>query len=75
MDRLPESGWSKLIKRHNRAKSGTEYELPPVFFRAKAGHALLQKHGARVAFRSIRIRTLKPMPVPAKAIPPTIFTN
>jgi len=54
---------------------GTKYELPPVFFRAETGHVLLQDHGARVAFRSIRIRTLKAMPAPAKASPPTILTN
>ena len=58
VDRSPESEWSKLIKRHNREKSGTKYELPPAFFQAKTGHILLQDHGARVAFRGIRIREL-----------------
>jgi hypothetical protein len=58
VDRSPESEWSKLIKRHNLQKSGTKYELLPAFFQAETGHVLLQDHGARVAFRSIRIRTL-----------------
>jgi hypothetical protein len=75
VDRSPESEWSKLIKRHNLENRGTKYELPPAFFQAETGHILLQDHGARVAFRSIRIRTLKPMPAPAKAVLPPILTN
>ncbi len=58
VDRSPQSEWSKLIKRHNQEKSGTKYELPPAFFQAETGHILLQDHGARVAFRNIRIRKL-----------------
>jgi hypothetical protein len=58
VDRSSESEWSRLINRHNDKKRGTKYELPPEFFQAETGHILLQDHGARVAFRSIRIRRL-----------------
>ena len=58
VDPAPDSEWSKRIKERNRRKKGTKFELPDEFFRATTGNILLQDHGARVAFRNIRIRGL-----------------
>ncbi|HUT12944.1 MAG TPA: DUF1080 domain-containing protein [Thermoguttaceae bacterium] len=59
VDHSPDSEWSKLIGQHNLGKAGTKYELPGGFFRAETGPILLQDHGARTAFRTIRIRELE----------------
>jgi|GEM_PF-1119546 len=60
IDHAPDSEWSKLIKRRNKEKdvAGTKFELPAEFFKTTTGPILLQDHGARVAFRNIRIRKL-----------------
>jgi hypothetical protein len=58
IDHAPGSEWSKLIAKRNTETKGTKFELPPEFFKTRAGPILLQDHGARVAFRNIRIRRL-----------------
>ena len=52
-DHAPHSRWSKLL-----AETKSKDHFAEAFFKAKRGHILLQDHGARVAFRSIRIRRL-----------------
>lgn len=58
IDHAPGTEWSKLIAERNAETKGTKFELPAEFFKTKAGPILLQDHGARVAFRNIRIRKL-----------------
>lgn len=58
IDNAPGSEWSKLINKRNAETKGTKFELPTEFFKAETGPILLQDHGARVAFRNIRIRKL-----------------
>ncbi len=58
IDHAPGSEWSKLINKRNAETKGTKFELPAEFFKTEAGPILLQDHGARVAFRNIRIRKL-----------------
>ena len=58
IDHAPGSEWSKLIAKRNEEKKGTKFELPDEFFKTASGPILLQDHGARVAFRNIRIRRL-----------------
>jgi len=52
-DPAPESRWSKLLD--SRKPRG---HFAEGFFRAPEGHILLQDHGARVAFRRIRLRQI-----------------
>ncbi|MHC4603009.1 MAG: family 16 glycoside hydrolase [Planctomycetota bacterium] len=56
IDHAPGSEWSKLVAKRNAETKGTKFELPAEFFKAGTGPILLQDHGARVAFRNIRIR-------------------
>ncbi|MHC4097424.1 MAG: family 16 glycoside hydrolase [Planctomycetota bacterium] len=58
IDHAPGSEWSKLVAKRNAETKGTKFELPPEFFKTETGPILLQDHGARVAFRNIRIRKL-----------------
>lgn len=67
VDHAPDSEWSRLIEKRNLEKKGTKFELPDGFMKAETGHILLQDHGARVAFRSIRIRRL---PATGRDAPP-----
>ncbi|MFQ5809767.1 MAG: DUF1080 domain-containing protein, partial [Armatimonadota bacterium] len=53
VDPAPESQWSELL-----AEPKSAGHFAPDFFKAKTGPILLQDHGARVAFRNIRIREL-----------------
>ncbi|MGB2823448.1 MAG: DUF1080 domain-containing protein [Phycisphaerae bacterium] len=53
VDLAPDSRWSKLL-----AETKSQGHFAEAFFKAKRGHILLQDHGARVAFRNIRIRPL-----------------
>jgi hypothetical protein len=53
VDPAPDSEWSKLL-----AEPKSVEHFAPDFFRARTGPILLQDHGARVAFRNIRIREL-----------------
>jgi len=53
IDFAPDSEWFKLL-----ASKKSEDHFAEGFFRANTGPILLQDHGARVAFRSIRIRKL-----------------
>jgi len=53
VDHAPGSPWSRLV-----GKTKSKGHFAEGFFRAKRGHILLQDHGARVAFRNIRIRPL-----------------
>lgn len=54
VDPAADSRWSKLL-----ADAQSKDHFAPDFFRAKTGHILLQDHGARVAFRNLRIRKLE----------------
>ena len=65
IDHAPGSEWSKLLAKRNAETKGTKFELPPEFFKAETGPILLQDHGARVAFRNIRIRKLPKILPPA----------
>ncbi|MBA7683684.1 hypothetical protein ES703_92064 [subsurface metagenome] len=58
IDHAPGSEWSKLVAKRNAETKGTKFELPAEFFKTETGPILLQDHGARVAFRNIRIRKL-----------------
>jgi len=58
IDHAPGSEWSKLVAKRNAKTKGTKFELPEEFFKTETGPILLQDHGARVAFRNIRIRKL-----------------
>ena len=51
IDPAPDSQWSKLLE-----SKKSEDHFARDFFRARTGPILLQDHGARVAFRNIRIR-------------------
>jgi hypothetical protein len=53
VDPAPDSEWSKLL-----ADPKSRDHFAPDFFKARTGPILLQDHGARVAFRNIRIREL-----------------
>ena len=53
VDPAPGSEWSKLL-----ADPRSKDHFAAGFFKAKTGPILLQDHGARVAFRNIRIREL-----------------
>jgi len=53
VDPGPDSEWSKLLANPKSAEHFAEG-----FFKAKEGPILLQDHGARVAFRNIRIHEL-----------------
>jgi len=61
IDHASGSEWSKLIAKRNTETKGTKFELPTEFFKTGTGPILLQDHGARVAFRNIRIRKLPKM--------------
>ena len=58
IDHTPGRELSKLIAKRNEEKKGTKFELPEEFFQTASGPILLQDHGARVAFRNIRIRKI-----------------
>lgn len=53
VDHAPDSKWSRLLQ----SKKADDH-FAEGFFKAKTGPILLQDHGARVAFRNIRIRKL-----------------
>ena len=53
IDPAPDSQWSKLLE-----SKKSEDHFARDFFRARTGPILLQDHGARVAFRNIRIRKI-----------------
>ncbi len=59
VDHIPGSEWSKIVAVRNEEKKGTKYEIPEEFFKTERGNILLQDHGARVAFRNIRILDLE----------------
>jgi len=53
VDHAPYSQWSKLLQ-----SKKSEGHFAKDFFKARTGPILLQDHGARVAFRNIRIRKI-----------------
>lgn len=53
VDPAPDSQWSRLLE-----SKKSEGHFAEGFFKAKTGPILLQDHGARVAFRNIRIRKI-----------------
>ena len=60
----PDSEWSKLLE-----SKKAEDHFDEGFFKAKTGSILLQDHGARVAFRNIRIRRLDKQNISQSIIP------
>ncbi len=68
IDHAPDSAWSMRVLKRNQEEdvAGTKFELPEEFFKAKTGPILLQDHGARVAFRNIRIRWIDPSSMPPR---------
>jgi hypothetical protein len=59
VDHSPGSEWMKLIDKANQAATQEKFLRDEEFFKVKTGHMLLQDHGNKVSFKSIRIRRLE----------------